>query len=274
MILYFSGTGNSEYAAKYIGSKTGDKMLNLFDKIKASDYSTMTSISPWVIAAPTYCWQLPHIVRDWIENTSFEGSSDIYFVLTCGSDVGNAEKYLKQLCEKKGLNYKGCAQVVMPENYIAMFDSPSDAEAVRIIDAAERTLKKAAADINLSRRFPKVRVGLKGKISSSIVNMIYYPLIVKDKKFYAGDGCTACGLCEKLCPLGNISLEIAEGSSVEAETSYGDSDVDTFDSSASGKKPRWNGKCTHCMACIAHCPTEAIEYGKVSVGKNRYVCPR
>ena len=31
-------------------------------------------------------------------------------------------------------------------------------------------------------------------------------------------------------------------------------------------KPVWGKDCTHCMACICHCPTEAIEYGKKSVG--------
>ena len=34
MILYFSGTGNSEYAAKRIGKEIGDEVLNLFEKIK------------------------------------------------------------------------------------------------------------------------------------------------------------------------------------------------------------------------------------------------
>ena len=37
-------------------------------------------------------------------------------------------------------------------------------------------------------------------------------------------------------------------------------------------KPVWGNDCTHCMACICKCPTEAIEYGKVSIGQNRYVC--
>jgi len=38
-------------------------------------------------------------------------------------------------------------------------------------------------------------------------------------------------------------------------------------------KPVWDKECTHCMACICKCPTEAIEYGKNSVGKVRYQCP-
>lgn len=35
-------------------------------------------------------------------------------------------------------------------------------------------------------------------------------------------------------------------------------------------KPVWGKNCTHCMACICHCPTEAIEYGAKSTGKPRF----
>ena len=34
MILYYSGTGNSEYAAKRIGGEIGDEVLNLFEKLR------------------------------------------------------------------------------------------------------------------------------------------------------------------------------------------------------------------------------------------------
>ena len=32
--------------------------------------------------------------------------------------------------------------------------------------------------------------------------------------------------------------------------------------------------CTHCMACICRCPTEAIEYGKHSQGLPWYICKK
>ena len=38
-------------------------------------------------------------------------------------------------------------------------------------------------------------------------------------------------------------------------------------------RPVWNGRCTHCMACICGCPVSAIEYGRASRGKARYQCP-
>ena len=39
MILYFSGTGNSKFVAQRIAVALGDKILNLNDRIKASDTS-------------------------------------------------------------------------------------------------------------------------------------------------------------------------------------------------------------------------------------------
>ena len=88
MILYFSGTGNSAYAAKYIAGELHDEVVNLNDKIKAGDNSLLTSDKPWIVAAPVYCWQLPRLVRDWMQKTEFRGSKDIYFVMTCGDAQG------------------------------------------------------------------------------------------------------------------------------------------------------------------------------------------
>ena len=248
MILYFSGTGNSTYVAKLTAELIGDEAVDLFEKIRNKDYSPMHSDKPWVVAAPIYCWQLPHVVRDWMMKTELSGSKEIYFLMTCGSSLGNAEKYMKKLCEAKGLAFKGCAEIVMPENYIAMFEAPDKDTAERIIDVAERSVKKAAGYIKKGKNIPGKAPGVKDKLLSSIVNMVYYPLIVKDKKFYADNSCTGCGICEARCPLGNI--EISDG------------------------KPSWKGDCTHCMACISYCPEEAIEYGKASRGKDRYICPR
>ncbi len=248
MILYFSGTGNSACAARYIGEKIGDDVLDLFEKIRGIDHSAVESERPWVVAAPVYCWQLPHIVKEWLMSTELNGSREIYFILTCGSSMGNAEKYLKRLCRGKGMVYKGCVEIVMPENYIALFEAPEKDEAERIIRAAERPLQKAAECIRKGETFPEAKAGFAGKLLSGITNKMYYPLIVKDKKFYAKDACNGCGLCEKKCPLSNISMD--DG------------------------KPSWHGTCTHCMACIAYCPQVAIEYGKASRGKVRYVCPR
>ena len=136
MIMYFSGTGNSEYVAKKIGKELRNEVLNLFDKIRNNDHSYLTSDKPWVIVVPTYAWRIPRIVHEWLMKTELGGSLDIYFVMTCGDSIGNAGKYLKKLCASKGMNYKGCASITMPENYIALYNAPNKKEALEIIERA------------------------------------------------------------------------------------------------------------------------------------------
>ena len=248
MILYFSGTGNSEYVAKRIGRETGDDVINLFDKIRNEDFSEIHSDRPWVVAAPVYAWRLPHTVGKWLKSTRLSGNKDIYFILTCGGSIGNAGKYLKALCTEKNMNYCGCAGITMPENYIAMFSTPGSTEALRIIENAENPIDRTALYIKDGNKIPQPATSLPDKLSSGIVNNLFYPIFVHAKKFYTTDSCISCGKCVNVFPLNNIHLE-------------------------SGK-PAWSDSYTHCMACICRCPKEAVEYGNHSKGLPRYTCPK
>ncbi|RHO59444.1 flavodoxin [Eubacterium sp. AM05-23] len=248
MILYFSGTGNSAYAAKRIGREIQDEALDLFDKIRNHDHSALSSKRPWVVAAPTYAWRIPRVVSDWLMKTELEGARDIYFVLTCGGGIGNAGAYLKRLSEAKGLRYRGCAEVRMPENYIALYDAPGREEALALIDKAEAPISAIARRIGEGAVLPGPSATFKDKIQSGLVNDVFYPVVVHASKFRVTGACISCGKCEAVCPLSNIRME--------------------------NGRPRWGKRCTHCMACICRCPKEAIEYGKHSEGQPRYVCPK
>ena len=121
MILYFSGTGNSEYVAKRIAAATGDGVLNLFQKLRSGDHAPLDSKQPWVVVTPTYAWRIPRLVANWIAKTELRGSREIYFVMTCGGNIGNAGQYLKKLCAEKRLQYQGCMEVVMSEIILRCF---------------------------------------------------------------------------------------------------------------------------------------------------------
>ena len=121
MILYFSGTGNSKYVAKRIADALGDEIVNLNDRIKASDSSSIETDERVIIVTPTYAWRIPRIVRDWLRKTELRGAKQAWFVMTCGSEIGNADKYNRELCAEKAISCMGTAQIVMPENYIAMY---------------------------------------------------------------------------------------------------------------------------------------------------------
>ena len=247
MVLYFSGTGNSEYVAKRIAKGLGDEALNLFERIVNNDNSMINSSAPFVVVAPTYAWELPHIVEKYLLNTPLKVSKDIYFVLTCGSSIGGAGYFAKKLSKTVSMEYRGIAQVKMPENYIAMFSAPNKEESIEIINKSEGKIDNIIAAIKAGNRLTDGS-GPFGILFTRAMNYWFYKFCVTDKKFYVKDKCNGCGLCTKMCPNGNIEL--------------------------SGGKPVWKGDCTHCMACICHCPQEAVEYGKKSVGQPRYKCPK
>ena len=60
----------------------------------------------------------------------------------------------KKANRRKRLNYAGCAQIIMPENYIAMFATPTQEEAAGIIRGSLRAIDEAARQIKDSRPFP------------------------------------------------------------------------------------------------------------------------
>lgn len=244
MILYFSGTGNSGYAARRIADGLGEPLLCLNDRIKAGNTAPVETGERLVIVTPTYAWRIPRIVEDWLLHTELTGAKRAWFVMTCGSEIGDANRYNRRLCQAKGLVCMGTAQIVMPENFIAMFNAPTVEEARRIVAKAEPFIDRAIAAIRAGHMFSPPRKKLYDRIASSAVNPVFYPLFVKANPFTASDVCIGCGKCEKLCPLNNITLQNA--------------------------RPVWGSNCTQCMACICYCPTRAIEYGKKSAGKPRY----
>lgn len=243
MILYFTGTGNSRFIAEKMEDRMEDDIISLHGRIKDSITEGLED-DRYVFVVPTYAWRIPKLVSQWILGTELKAGVKAWFVMDCGDGIGNAAYYNQKLCKKKNWQYMGTLRIIMPENYIAMFDAPDREQADRIIMDAIPDIEKAAEIIGNGTDFPEKKSTFLDWLLSALVNPFFYAFTIKDKDFRVTDSCNGCGLCEKKCPLNNI--KVTDG------------------------KPIWNGNCTHCMACICHCPTEAIEYGEKSVGKPRY----
>ena len=246
MILYFSGTGNSQYVARKIAQELNNELISLNQLIKEEKTDELISTDkPFIFVCPTYAWRLPIVVTNFIKKTRFSGSNKVYFIMTCGGDTGKAIKYIQKLCKYKEWQLKGIAEIKMPENYIALFSIPDKETSTQIIKGSDKQIDKIISYIKSENEFEIINPsGLSGTLKSGITNTAFYKIFVHAKGFHYTNKCIGCGKCVTLCPLNNINLK--------------------------NQKPVWKNNCTHCMACICGCPTEAIEYKNNTQNKRRY----
>lgn len=248
MVLYFSATGNSELVAKLIGEKTDDEVISLSRYLRDDDIEcSFRSEKPFVFVAPIYAWRFPLIIEKLIREAKLSGNRKIYFIGTMESQYGSCGKYLKQIAEKKKMEFMGFDAVAMPSNYIIGSELPTQEQAIEKIRASIPKIEQLAESILSLETIENGRGQLLGSICSSFVNDAFNRMLANSKAYVVSDACVSCGLCEQICPVGNISIE--DG------------------------KPEFGDDCIGCLACVNRCPSEAIDIGKRTVGRRRYVCP-
>lgn len=107
MILYFSGTGNSRYAAKKIAEVCDDEIISINQCVKSNNYGSVSSTKPLVFVGPVYAGRLPRIMNEYIKKVNFSGTRKAYFVVTCAQTPWQTVSYVKKLCEEKEFNLAG-----------------------------------------------------------------------------------------------------------------------------------------------------------------------
>ena len=160
MVLYFTGTGNSRYLARRIAEGLEMPLYDLNACIKAGDTAPVQTGRDVVLVTPTYAWRIPRVVSEWLGKTELTGAERIWFVMDCGSEIGNAAGYNRKLAAQKQLQYMGTAQIIMPENYIAMFNAPRKEQARSIVEPVSYTHLKVQG------------TGLGMAIARNIVNLM------------------------------------------------------------------------------------------------------
>ena len=123
-----------------------------------------------------------------------------------------------------------------------------DEEYRALLEKADRTLDNILRAIRLNwSNFFRVKKGRGAGVLSKIVNPAFRRGL-KTKPFYVTEDCSHCGLCERVCTSGCIRLTAGI--------------------------PVWTEKhCNMCMACVNRCPQTAIQYGKSTTKRGRYVHP-
>lgn len=247
-IFYFSSTGNSLCVARDIGKAIGGE-VDLIPIPGALKTPTPVTASAIGIVFPVYMWGLPALVRRFVEQLQIPASTYVFAVTTCGGNAAGTLVQLKTLLEKKGLTLALGEVIRMPGNYTPMYGAESERSQQKRF-AKEKIAIQRIAPFIADRKPGNVDCGTwlgRLLLSGFVYNGGMKQVPASDVKFRSTELCNGCGLCVRVCPVGNIVLE--EG------------------------RPRWQHHCEQCMACLQWCPQVAIEFGGRTQGRRRYHHP-
>ena len=243
IVYVFTGTGNSLKVAKYIAAALGD--CDIVSMGSDTQYEAAGGHETIGFVLPTYYRGEPGKVAEFIGNLNLEHNKNAYYytVVTAGKYDGNTLCHIKKLLKRKGITLNYGKMLDMFSNYVVSYD---------MRDTVKEETKKSEID------FEPILKSIKNRESNQIPGIellqeIAYraliPLIPEMDKYYSvSDDCIKCGICEKVCPVGNIGLD------------------DTG-------RPYFNHHCEQCMACIQFCPKRAINYKDRTQNRRRYTHP-
>ncbi len=265
LILYFSGTGNTDYIARYIEEKLSNKAELIETSIRTIENCSPEELQEYDIICfgfPIFELNSPDIVKTYLANLLPVQNKGVFIFTTMGFWDGNAVRKAYKYFQKNGYYFLGSMSIVMPgTDGLAMMKRDSG--------YVKKALSKNYKDLPKVNKFTSNIINVAQKFASGeplenfskkppfkILSVIIGPpfhllylIMVKfmKKKFYATEDCTLCGICVKNCPVQNISI-------VDKKITFGD-------------------QCVMCLRCIHQCPVEAVQIGKITLGKFRWHGP-
>lgn len=255
MIFYFTGTGNSLEVAEIVSAQTGEKLIDIGKSYKYKQFEfTIPQGENLGFIFPTYACSTPSLIDNFLRHASFknkQGESFVpeycYLILTCGSFVGNTAKYFaKELNELQGINLDASFSVKTVGNCVSLYAPAEGEERERVLDQARKKSQEVAESVANRTKLHAEKRGVFGVLMSQFSNTPDKPRSTEE--FYTLPTCVHCGQCADICPTNTITM-------IESV-------------------PRWAEMgCTQCYACIHRCPAHAIQYGRATETRGRYINP-
>ncbi|MFC1479302.1 EFR1 family ferrodoxin [Planctomycetota bacterium] len=245
-IYYFTGTGNSLKIARDIAEELGE--TELIPIARASEQELAPESDIVGIIFPVYAWGPPAAVMRFLDKVKLGKEAYVFSVCTCGGSASGTLLKVRKKLEARDIVLSSGFIIKMPSNYIVWGGAESEEKQAAKFAAAKDRVPEICSVIKEKKVQEIEKGGLAGRIITGLIYRLLMRSIAKqDKKFVVGDECNGCGICAKVCPVGNIEL--------------------------SDSKPVWLHKCEQCLACIQFCPQEAIQVGTKTTGRQRYHHP-
>jgi ferredoxin len=243
IIYIFTGTGNSLKAARNIANELGN--CDIVSMGNNTIYELEKGYETIGFVFPTYYRGEPGKVNQFIKHLNLQQNKNAYYyaITTMGKYDGNTLNHIMKLLKKKGITLNYAKALDMFSNYVISYDMK---------DTIDEETKQSEIDNEKIIQDLKERKNNKVNKIEPIQEIIYKSLIKfvpqMDKFYNVSEDCIQCGICEKVCPVGNISMD---------ESGH----------------PIFNHHCEQCLACIQFCPKKAINYKDRTQDRKRYHHP-
>lgn len=283
MIFYFSSTGNSIVVAKKVAERTHDtyipiSLANGLEEIPIAD-DRLGIISP-VYHATFNETGVPYIVEDVIRKLKDIKNTYVYCILTHSGFPGFTLEHINSLLTERGgkLSAGLTVQLGSPYSTREKLSHIIFKKTLTVDPAKEDTIRKRLTDDKMeeisafcekvsgreeielprsnwfNRRLLCVFLSMQRKmamqryirLSGGHYSTFRELTMNADRSFFVSKRCDGCGICSRVCPVGNIKIM--------------------------DKNPRWLHKCENCYACFQWCPIAAIN-GDIAEFEKRHHHP-
>ena len=270
MIFYFSGTGNSKWAAKTLALETGDTLVSIPEVLNSDCTFTLEKDEHIGFIFPIHGWRVPSIVKDFLSKLSIKTKGEDFSIhkhtsfclVTAGDSIGKAIERFQQMLNSvavgNSMELTAVYSLIMPESYVGIpgMDVDTKEKEIEKKEIASKQLKEFSkmlkqlpyTDNQQVWGWEQLKRGPIPSFFSGPVGAFFERILVTDKPFHViSRRCVKCGICANVCPVEDIKGGL-------------------------GYEPEWqhNGKCLTCFSCYHHCPHHAIEFGKRTRKKGQY----
>lgn len=239
IIALYTGTGNTLYVAKQFPGA----QIYFIDDLLSGKKTLLDDMDKLGIFFPVYYGSYPPMVEKFVQNILGRRDNtklEYLFVVNTAFKSNRVANYsLERVLFNNGLGLSYAASLRFPSANLK--HNKKQLSEMKTLAAANQ---KEIQIENIVKETENREI----KIPKYVPFAFFVNMIAKNRNtpskqtgLTISEQCNGCGICAKICPMGNISIR-------EGKASYGDC-------------------CTRCYACYHRCPEKAIVYKKKTIGQ-------